>query len=272
MPRPLIHTPRLTAMIAALLIASGAMFFINKCSHRQSSPFSADMPRKSGGDTIDVAIEISPLSYSLAGDTVSGLDYDLLRTMCALHGRAVKFHPFAPMDYAMRGIKEGNFDLVVASLASTKQLKENLTLTDQVYLDHEVLLQRKDAGHFVHSAEELGGDTVFIGDGSPFMERLANLADEIGDTIFVMSTPGRTAEHLAIMVKSGSIPRAVISKRIADKFTERDSALDASTAVSFTQFQVWGLHKDNTALRDTLNAWLASFRATPQYREILNRY
>ncbi len=264
--------PRLWAMVTALVVATAAMFMLGKCSHAGGSPFSGDLPPKSGGDTLDVAIEISPLSYSLAADTVSGLDYDMLREMAAAHGRAVKFHPFAPMEYALRGVDEGVFDIVVSSLPSTSSLKEKLLLTQRVYLDREVLVQRKDAPGFVAEAHGLAGDSVWIAAGSPFVARIRNLSAEIGDTIYIVTDHPYTSEHLAMLVVAGEIPRAVVNAGLARRMAAADSVLDASTAVSFTQFQSWGLRRENQALCDTLNAWLRDFRATPRYNVLLHKY
>lgn len=264
--------PRLWGLITALVVVILAMVLLGKCSHPAESPFSSALPAKSGGDTLDIAIEISPLSYSLANDTISGLDYDLLREMAAIHGRPIKFHPFAPMEYALRGLEEGSFDIVVSSLPSTSSLKQSLLLTQRVYLDHEVLVQRKDGAKYISEAHSLAGDTVWIAAGSPFISRIRNLGAEIGDTIYIKTDHPYTSEHLAMLVAAGDIPRAVVNAGLAQRIAEADTLLDASTAVSFTQFQTWALHRDNQALCDTLNSWLGDFQATPRYQEQLRHY
>lgn len=267
-----VRVRRIVAMILALAICTGAMYLTRRCSHTAEQPFASKMPAHSLGDTIDVAVEISPLSYSLVGDTVSGLDYDMLRDIARAHNRGIKFHPFAPMSYAMAGVRNGNFDIVVASLAYTDTLKKRLLLTEAVYLDHEVLLQRTDDTLSIKSAEDLGGDTVWVADGSPFAARLRNLAEEIGDSIFVKSIPGHTAEHLGILVAKGRIPRAVVNAGTAQALCLRFDNLDGNTPVSFTQLQVWGVAPRRSGLRDTLNAWLAEYKKTPLYAKRLEQY
>lgn len=273
-PKP-INTKRIMAMIMTTLVACAMLFLTDKCSHRKDNPFGSGLPEKSGGDTLDVAIEISPLSYSMSGDTVSGLDYDMLRQISAAHGRTVKFHAFAPLRYAINGLTRGTFDIVVTSLPSTQKLKKELLLTDAVYLDRQVLVQRKqsvDSAAYVHTAGDMGGLEVWIGDGSPLAERLANLSAEIGDTIVVRSSPGRTAEHLMYLVAAGSIDRAVVNEGIARTICQTDSTLSYNTPVSFTQFQTWAVSPQNTALRDTLNRWIEQYKATDAYHSLLDRY
>lgn len=267
-----LRLPRLGAMIAALVVATLAMFLAHRCSHNGGSPFPEGLPQKSGGDTLDVAIEISPLSYSLAEDTVTGLDYDMLREMAAQARRPVKFHPFAPMDYALDGLRAGVFDVVISSLPSTSSLKQELLLTDRVYLDRQVLVQRRGAPDFVSEAHALGGQKVWIAPGSPLRDRIRNLSREIGDTIYIMSDHPYTSEHLVMLVAAGEIPRAVVNEGLARRLAETDSSLDVSTPVSFTQFQTWAVAPGDTAMLRTLNSWLARYRATPRYNALLERY
>lgn len=264
--------PRMVSLVAALVVAVGLMVFAQKCSHRQQNPFGTGMVQKSGGDTLDIAIEISPVAYSLADDTVSGLDYDIINDLSRLHHRPVKFHPFAPLSYALDGLERGDFDMVVSSLPSTSQLKQELLLTDRVYLDREVLVQRRDTPRFIATPEALAGDTVWIASGSPFRERLENLSAEIGDTIYIEQDLKYTAEHLVMLIAAGDIERAVVNEGIAREMAKMYDNLDVSTPVSFTQFQVWALRGDNKQLCKTVNGWLRSYRGTERYRRLLERY
>ena len=75
-----------------------------------------------------------------------------------------------------------------------------------------------------------------------------------------------------MLVAAGEIPRAVVNEGLARRLAAADTLLDLSTPVSFTQFQTWAVAPSDTALRRTLNAFLASFRNTPRYRALLDRY
>lgn len=264
--------PRLWSLITALAVVVLAMILLSKCSHKTQQVFDRGLPQKSGGDTLDVAIEISPLSYSLANDTVCGLDYDILNQMAAQHGRAVKFHPFAPLDYAMTGLEQGTFDVVVSSLPSTSALKRRGLLTNRVYLDYEVLVQRNDAPKFIKEAHGLANDSVWVSAGSPFISRIRNLSSEIGDTIIIVTNHPYTAEHLTLMVANGELPRAVVNHGLAKRLAKDYPMLNINTAVSFTQFQTWAVNPNNQALCDTLNEWLYAFQRTQQYTDLLIRY
>ena len=49
--------------------------------------------RPSSGDTLDIAIEYSPVTYYTYEDTLGGYNYDLLRMMSDSAGCPMKFHP-----------------------------------------------------------------------------------------------------------------------------------------------------------------------------------
>lgn len=260
-----------------LLLLAGvilAMFFISKCSHPSGREPRLQVERlKSGGDTIDVAIEISPLAYHMDGDTVAGLDYDIMRAICRAAGRPVSFHVFAPLDYALSGLEEGVYDVVISSIPATTTAKDRFRLSEYVYLDRQVLVQLPDSANYVAAPEDLAGKTVWIATGSPFARRIENLSAEIGDSIHVEMIEGYTAEHLVMLVARGEIPRAVVNSGLAHKMKkEFYPDLDIATPVSFTQFQSWILTPNDPQLADSLDVWIKRFRDTPAYTSILHRH
>lgn len=248
--------PLLVALLAA---AVAAMVFLGKCSHERRALFSNDTGH-SGGDTIDVAIEFNQSCYGVRGDSVFGRDYEIMQRISRSHGIPVKYHPFVPLRHATDGLLSGRYDIVIASMPLTVELKDRFLMTDPVYLDREVLVQQVDSAGLppVRTPLDLAGDTVWITEDSPFRSRLENLSREIGDTICIMARPDATAEHLVIMTALGRIPRAVVSESVADKLLSRYPTLDKSVAISFTQFQSWALRPDDTALCDSLNRWLSA--------------
>lgn len=267
--------PRIIVLIACLVAAVVAMALLKLCVDGYRNTSNVDNIAKSGGDTLDVAIEMSPLSYALSGDSVSGLDYEMLRDMSASLGRPVKFHPFAPLDWAMLGLRKGKFDMVVGSLQATEPMRQHVNdvlLTDNVYSDRQVLVQRKDAQPFVSDAHRLAGDTVWLSKGSPVITRLRNLMAEIGDTIYVKNTHTYTSEQLSELVAAGKIDRAVVCEGVARSVAARDNRLDVSTPVSFSLLHTWALAPGDTATLSAVNRWLAAYRTTPRYKALTTRY
>ncbi len=58
-----------------LIVIVGLFYSLRKCNRSYIS----DELRPSGGDTLDVAIEYSPISFYTIDDTLGGFNYDLMR-------------------------------------------------------------------------------------------------------------------------------------------------------------------------------------------------
>lgn len=261
-------------MLIILLLVLVLMSILAKCSREARTPlFGSDKyPAHSGGDTLDIAIEITPLGYNISGDTISGIDYDIIRDLSRIHHRPVKLHPFAPLDYALGGLDAGVFDIVVSSLQSTTQLKGLVDVTEAVYIDRYVMVSAT-AEDTTATAATLGGDTVWIPRGSPVRASLVNLGRELGDTIYIDDSQALTTEHLLMLTAAGCIRRAVVAQGEARIAAAADPRLHICAPVTFNQFQVWAVAKNrNDRLLGTLNHWLTAYKASPRYAALLQRY
>lgn len=245
-------------MLICLLLVFALMWFLKKCTKTQSSPFAAEYV-KSQGDTLDIAIELNPTVYSIQGDSVSGFDYNLLTRISKEHNVPMKFHPFVPLKHALDGLEKGNYDIVVAAMPLTSEMREKFLMTNPVYLDRLLLIQLSDTTggkKLITSQIELGGDTVWVPSDSPFEARIGNLADEIGDSIHVMTDSALTAEYLFMLVLNRKIKHAVINEKIAKEMIKDYPQVDINTPVSFTQFHSWALNKKDSTLLDSINDWI----------------
>ena len=268
-----IHKALPMAMGILIIILAFAAGY-RECSRSGSSRLVEDY-RHPGGDTLAVAIEMSPLTYNIADDTIAGFDYEIISDIASRHSLPVKFYPVAQLDKAFLGLRDGEYDMVVASMPATKKLREYFPLTEAVYLDRQVLVQRRDSATGevpVPDPRRLMGDTVWIAEGSPYRTRLSNLAGELGDTIYVETLPGYSAEHLAILTAVGELPRAVVGEAVARRIADDYPQLDISTPISLSQIQTWAVAPGDSVLLDSLNSWLAEFRHTPAYPRLVKKY
>ena len=264
---------RMPLLLGLLALVLALIWLLGQCSHRRDAAF-AGRDTRAGGDTITVAIEMSPLLYTRTpADTIAGLDYDIIRAIAARHGLHVKFRPFVPLRFALEGLERGDFDVVVAALPATTRTRSQYHMTESVYTGRQALVQLLDsagARPHIQSQEQLAGHKVWVVEKSPYAHRLANLGAELGDTIYVQSSPDYSAEHLCLLTATGQIPRAVVDEATARRIAADYPRLDVSVPVSFNQFQSWAVGRE--ALRDSFNVWLDSFRRTAAYDSLLVRY
>ena len=177
----------------------------------------------------------------------------------------------------LEGLSEGRYDVIAYGILATSKLKDSLLLTSPIFLNKQVLVQRKlenisDSSLFIKSQLDLAGKTLHVVKGSPSILRIRNLGNEIGDTIYVEEIEKYGSEQLIALVAHGDIDYAVCDESIARTAADSIPQIDINTAISFTQFYSWGVSKQSPILLDSLNTWLDSFKKGKEYKKIYKRY
>lgn len=243
------------------------MVMLRQCSSKRIGP-RAELA--AGGDTINIAIEISPAGLNLSGDTLSGYYYDMLRKISKSAPDSaplpMRFLPFTRVEDAVAWLDEGRCQLVVGDIPITAELREKYIFVDPVAIDRQVLVQIRDtiasdtlatgSTRYIHNQFELGGREIRVAKGSPYAQRLRNLSREIGDTIYIIEDSLYSPEQLTILTATGEVPLAVVSESTAKALGESYPQLDYSVAISLNQFQSWLLLPTDSLLRNRLNAAL----------------
>lgn len=227
------------------------------------------------GDTIAVAIEMSPLTYNFSNDTAAGFDYEILSAIAKKHNLKLKLEPVAGLEKAFQDLYDGQYDLFIGNIPSTARIKEYFPVTDAIYFDRQVLVQRADSiggKGKVSSQNQLLGDTVWLAEASPYKLRLDNLAHEMGDTIYTCTKPGLTSEHLISLTAHGEVDKGVVSQAVARRMAGEYPQLDFSTHISFSQLQIWLVAPGDSTLLDSLNTWIADFKSTPAFNSLEEKY
>ena len=224
--------------------------------------------------TINVAIEYSPLSLYTYNDTLGGFCYDVMRLIESRFGKNMKFHPIVTLKNTMDDLLDGKYDMVIAQFPETKEDKDKYLFSEALYIDNQVLIQLKKENDkiVINNQLELAGDTVVVVKGSPMIQRIESLSQEIGDTIHIVEDENYGPEQLFLRVATGEVKYAVINKSIATQMAKRYPEVDCGTKISFSQFQSVILRKDETALCDSLNNWITGIKNTRQFKELQSRY
>lgn len=231
---------------------------------------------RSGGDTLDVAIEIAPTCYYTYGDTTGGFQYDLMCAYSAASGTPVKFHPVKRLSEALEALADSSVDVVVAQFPMIRENRSHYRFTRPLYLDELVLVQRNDSssrseGKLLTTQLDLAGQTVHVAESSPAATRLHGLAREIGDSIKVKELSASGTE-LCSSVADGKIDYAVVSQVTARHMAGIHHNLNVAMPVSFTQFYSFVLRRPDEALCARLNKWLDEYKQSPDYFALIDRY
>ena len=204
--------------------------------------------------------EYNTMSYHVAGDSVTGFDYELLQAFAAGHGLRLEVTPEMSYEKRLLGVWSGQYDILAAGTAITVESRDSLLFTAPLLRSKQVLVQRRveEAGDslFAPSVIALAGRHVHIIKGSNARLRISNIMSEMADTIYVEEVADYGCEQLMAMVAGGDIDYAVCDENLALGVIEQFPTLDISTEIGFSQLIAWGVSKRSPALLDSLNAFL----------------
>ncbi|MDE7388911.1 MAG: transporter substrate-binding domain-containing protein [Muribaculaceae bacterium] len=257
---------RVALYLILLAAVIGAMIGLRRCGSPSSS--AATRP---AADTIAVAIQYSPVSFCLEGDTLGGFDYSLLR----LTGIPFRLYPVTDPREGLAGLADGRYDMLIADLPQSVADSSRFAFTVPAYIDRQVLVQTVDsagAAPAVSSVLSLDGDTVYVTKDSPAAERMAHLAAETGSHIHVEQI-ATTSEKLLIMQALGQIPGpSVVNSQVARNLAADYPRLDHSLAISLSQFQPWVVRSSDRSLLSLVDSRLDSVSRTEAYAALMARY
>lgn len=240
----------------------------------QTSPRSYEEIIESG--ILRAVTEYNSISFYMQEDTISGLHYELLNAFAREKGLKTEITPEMSVETRTEGLMDGTYDILANNVLISSERKDSMLFTHPILLSRQVLVQRKPQGEndstYIKSLLELAHKKVHIVKGSPSALRIQNLSNEIGDTIYIQEIERYGQEQLLAMVASKDIDYAICDESIALTAIHNLPELDIETAISFTQFYSWGVHKENTVLLDSLNAWLETYKQTDSFQQLIKKY
>ncbi|MDE6119623.1 MAG: transporter substrate-binding domain-containing protein [Muribaculaceae bacterium] len=258
---------RIALYMLLLVAAVCAMVSLRVC-RQEHEHASAEVD---GVKPVRVAIQYSPVTFFVDGDTLGGFDYTLLQ----MTDLPVRIFPVADPSEGLAGLEAGRYDLLIADMPQSVADSGLYAFTVPAYIDRQVLVQLTDSvGGEPHitSVLQLAGDTVYVTKDSPMAGRLRNIVRETGSEIHVKEV-ATTSEKLVIGRVLGDVGGpVVVNERVAQALAADYPRLDYSLQISFSQFQPWVVRASDGKLLDIVNARLDSIRDTPAYARLVARY
>lgn len=258
-----------TAIIITVIIA---IFLISDNYNRRYTPRDYNEIKQDG--TMYIAVNYSPLSYYVDGDSISGFDYELLQLLKQYTPIEIDIHPESSLAQSLDLLCKRTYDIVAQQIPITSENKQEYIFTKPLLLNKQVLIQRIDtAGNVaIRNQLGLGGCTLHIAQDAPTRLRIENLAHEIGDTIYICEMPDYGAEQLIILVATGEIEYAVCDEVQAATIAADYKNIDYRTDISFTQLMSWTLRQESVALRDSIDKWLSIIQESDEYKQLYTKY
>ena len=226
----------------------------------------------------------SGTSYFLYKGEPHGFEFELLTRFAAYLDVELEIIVTHNIDSIIPNLMTGNVDLVGYGLTITEDRQEKIAFSDYLYLNRQVLVQRKPKKWrkmklhqidktIIRDAIELEGKVVSVRENTAYFERLRHLSNEIGGEIKIDTVSGEiTTDEIIKMVVDGGVKYTVSDDNIANIVASSYPILDVRVPVSLSQKNAWALRKKSPKLHTELNKWLKGFKKQVDYKVIYNKY
>lgn len=253
-----VRTPHVLVFLACVLAIASIVTILS--DNRKDAFVSRDWPEICESGKLMVVMEYTPSSYMRVGDSITGEQYRLVKSLSERLGVPVEISLENDLQKSIDGLRRGEYDLVARLLPITTDMRDMVSFTDPFATDKQVLVQRekKDTtSDYVSSQLELPGKKIYVTANSPYIQRLSNVAEEIAaDDFIVEQMSDYNEEQLAMLVSNGEIDYAVCDYGTASRSLAKYKNLDISVNISFTQLQAWAVREDSPILLDSINTWM----------------
>lgn len=270
------------------------VLFLYSCGSPPASGNKKD--KESGDDTLShvldrvlnrgrirAATDYSTMNYLVYRGETIGYQYELLKEFSKYLNVDLEMVIVKDLYKAYDFLENEEVDIIAMGLTVTRKRKQIVDFTEPISTTRQVLVQRKPdnyqrlktkdeiESHLIRNQMDLADQTIHVQKGTIFSQRLASLANEIGDTIFILEED-KDVEELIAAVAGGEIDYTVADQHIALVNARYFPNIDVNTPISFPQKLAWAVKKGNPDLLDTLNTWLKDFNESLLSRLIYNKY
>lgn len=269
----------------------GALLLLARCSvtdtDKRNTPLVAneqDLPGILKKGKLRVLAENSATSFFIYKGKKMGFEYEILREFAENIGVELEIIRVNDLDEINERLNNGEGDIIACNYTVTRDLQDQIAFSRPYFQANQVLVQRKldpliditaEAWNKYHITDplQLARKKVDVRRNSAHYERLLNLQNEIGDTIYIRPThSNQSVEELMEMVSDGQIDYTVADRNIARINQEFYTNLDISLAISFRQNIAFGLSKKAPLLKKRLDAWLLKFMKKETFAYIKRKY
>ena len=234
--------------------------------------------------TLVAVTNCADINYNMHNAHPSGFQYELLKGFCDDHHLKLEMVLNDNTDSCFRLLDSCKVDVVATGTGLTKELKRKYFLTNPIFSQKSVLVQRMPKGWGAMSTEnevesqllrsplDLAGKTVHVAKGNHEAKVLEYLSEVIADTSYVVECDTLNSIDLMRLVHEGSIDYTVVDEYIAKMVSYGLNGLDIELAVSVEQPIGWVIRQEaDSSLVDAFNDWIASAEQK-HLRRVTTRY
>jgi len=243
-----------------------------------------DLEQIKASGTLRALVVYSGTTYYLYKGRPMGYEFELLERFSDYLDVTLEIIVVENINKLFEKLNNGEGDIVAHGLTITNERKHEVSFTDHLFLTKQVLVQKKPTNwrsmtwgklkkSLVHDPVDLIGDTVSVRDKTSYKERINNLSEELGGTIYVNILPGEMAtDEIVEKVAEGEIKFTIADNNIANIMATYYPALDVKVPVSFSQRIAWATRHNSQNLLKATNNWLKEIKRQIDFNVIYNKY
>lgn len=271
--------------VIILILTIAVIYFIIRTEPTKENPIikkSIDLQEIKARGRLIAATDYNSTNYFIYRGTPMGFQFELLQQLAEFLGVKLEIYVSNDLHEVYKCLNSGSCDLIALDLTVTKERSEILAFTEPYSQTRQVLVQRKPnewkkltrrqvEDSLLRNQLDLAGKTIYVQKSSVFYNRLINLSDEIGDSIYVFESEN-DMETLISMVANGDIDYTIADEHVAMVNQTYYPNIDVKTEVSFPQNLAWAVRQNADSLRIAINEWINNFKNTAKFKYIYRKY
>ena len=243
-----------------------------------------DLEKIKASGTLRALTVYSGTTYYLYKGRPMGYEFELLERLAEYLDVTLEMIVVNNVDALFEKLNNGEGDIVAHGLTITTDRKDDVSFTDHLYLTKQVLVQKKPDNWrnmgwrslkkaLVDDPIDLLGDTISVRDKTAYKERIYNLSEELGGTIYIDILPGElSTDEVIEKVVVEEIKYTVADNNIAGIMSTYYPILDVKVPVSFSQRIAWATRHGSQDLLKATNNWLKQIKRKTDFNVIYNKY
>lgn len=178
-------------------------FLLTSCGADRSGtlskeePFIADLDAIREKGKLVAVVDYNSTNYFIYRGEPMGYQFDMLKVFANHLGIDLEIMVENDLEKSFDLLNSGSCDLIALNLTVTQKRKQIVTFSIPISQTRQVLVQKKPEDwriipihefekRMIRNQLDLAGKTIYVQKNSSFSQRLYNLVEEIGDTIYII--------------------------------------------------------------------------------------
>ncbi|MBS7700107.1 MULTISPECIES: transporter substrate-binding domain-containing protein [unclassified Chelatococcus] len=213
---------------------------------------------------VGVLVDFPPFGIMNEKNEPDGFDIDVAKALAKRMGLKVKLVPITGPN-RIPFLQTGKVDMLVASLAITKERAEQVLFSQPYAAIQGVLYARKDLP--IKSYADLGGLSVGVARGSPQDTQVTKNAPS---NTKIQRFDEITAVYQAVL--AGQVDAAVVSSLVALELAKQLAATYETKFVLYQQVQGVAMRKGSDALAAEVNSHIGDMLASGELNQVNRKW